>query len=202
MSKHIASIPLADIERIAIVTGNGRSMAQVKGDADYICNAGFYDMTTGRPVGHLKADGAVLAKEVWGCWGFAWDRADIKMSALPDAKRTNYISGVEMLSPMIGIHDAMHYRPEVGGSRPRTAMALTGDKLLLYCADSPSTPEALRDTLYKLGPRLLSCWTVAGRLSAISPVKKSAAAAGCTTIWRCGCGKRRTSLWTALPKRS
>lgn len=151
MSKHIASIPLADIERIAIVTGNGRSMAQVKGDADYICNAGFYDMTTGRPVGHLKADGAVLAKEVWGCWGFAWDKYDIKMSALPDAKRTNYISGVEMLSPMIGIHDAMHYRPEVGGSRPRTAMALTGDKLLLYCADSPSTPEALRDTLYKLG---------------------------------------------------
>lgn len=151
MSKYIATIPLADIERIAILTGNGRSMAQVKGDADYICNAGFYDMTTGRPVGHLKADGAVLAKEAWGCWGFAWDRADIKMSALPDAKRTNYISGVEMLSPMIGIHDAMHYRPEVGGSRPRTAMALTGDKLLLYCADSPSTPEALRDTLYKLG---------------------------------------------------
>ena len=151
MSKHIASIPLADIERIAIVTGNGRSMAQVKGDADYICNAGFYDMTTGRPVGHLKADGAVLSKEVWGCWGFAWDKSDIKMSALPDAKRTNYISGVEMLSPMIGIHDAMHYRPEVGGSRPRTAMALTGNKLLLYCADSPTTPEALRDTLYKLG---------------------------------------------------
>lgn len=151
MSKYIASIHLADIERIAIVTGNGRSMAQVKGDADYICNAGFYDMTTGRPVGHLKADGAVLAKEAWGCWGFAWDRADIKMSALPDAKRTNYISGVEMLSPMIGIHDAMHYRAEVGGSRPRTAMALTGDKLLLYCADSPTTPEALRDTLYKLG---------------------------------------------------
>ena len=150
MRKYIASIPLADIERIAIVTGNGRSMAQVKGDADYICNAGFYDMTTGRPVGHLKADGAVLAKEVWGCWGFAWDKSDIKMAALPTVAK-NYISGVEMLSPMIGIHDAMHYRPEVGGSRPRTAMALTGDKLLLYCADSPTTPEALRDTLYKLG---------------------------------------------------
>ena len=150
MSKYIASIPLADIERIAILTGNGRSMAQVKGDADYICNAGFYDMTTGRPVGHLKADGAVLAKEAWGCWGFAWDKSDIKMAALP-AGAKNYISGVEMLSPMIGIHDAMHYRPEVGGSRPRTAMALTGDKLLLYCADSPTTPEGLRETLYKLG---------------------------------------------------
>ena len=150
MGKYIATIPLADIERIAIVTGNGRSMAQVKGDADYICNAGFYDMTTGRPVGHLKADGAVLAKEAWGCWGFAWDNSDIKMAALP-AGTKNYISGVEMLSPMIGIHDAMHYRPEVGGSRPRTAMALTGDKLLLYCADSPTTPEGLRETLYKLG---------------------------------------------------
>lgn len=150
MSKYIATIPLTDIERIAIILSNGRSMAQVKGDADYICNAGFYDMTTGKPVGHLKVDGAVLAKEAWGCWGFAWDKSDIKMAALPSGAK-NYISGVEMLSPMIGIHDAMHYRPEVGGSRPRTAMALTGDKLLLYCADSPSTPEALRDTLYKLG---------------------------------------------------
>ena len=201
MSKHIASIPLADIERIAIVTGNGRSMAQVKGDADYICNAGFYDMTTGRPVGHLKADGAVLAKEAWGCWGFAWNRADIKMAALPAAAK-NYISGVEMLSPMIGIHDAMHYRPEVGGSRPRTAMALTGNKLLLYCADSPTTPEALRDTLYKLGAETALMLDGGGSSQCDFQGKKSAAAAGYTTIWRCGCGKRRTSLWVALPKRS
>ena len=28
MSKYIASIPLADIERMAIILGNGRSMAQ------------------------------------------------------------------------------------------------------------------------------------------------------------------------------
>ena len=75
MSKYIATIPLADIERIAIVTGNGRSMAQVKGDADYICNAGFYDMTTGKPVDHLKVDGTVLSRRDWGCWGFAWAAA-------------------------------------------------------------------------------------------------------------------------------
>lgn len=150
MSKYIASIPLGDIERIAIIPGGGRSMAQVKGDADYICNAGFYSMTTGKPVGHLKVDGVVLSKETWGCWGYAWDKADIKLAALPAAAK-NYISGVEMLTPMIGMQDAMLYNPDVGGVRPRTAMALTGDKLLLYCADTPTTPEALRTALHRLG---------------------------------------------------
>ena len=150
MSEYIASIPLGNIERIAIIPGGGRSMAQVKGDADYICNAGFYSMTTGKPVGHLKVDGAVLSKEIWGCWGYAWDKADIRLAALP-AGAKNYISGVEMLTPMIGIRDAMLYNPEVGGVRPRTAMALAGDKLLLYCADSPATPETLRESLYKMG---------------------------------------------------
>lgn len=152
MSRQIAMIPLSSIDRMAIVFGNGRSMAQVKGTADYICNAGFYDMTTGKPVGHLKVSGTVYAKEKWNCWGYTWDKGgDARMDKVPDRGGANYISGTEALSPMVGINDPMNYPPEQGGTRPRTAMALAGDKLILYCADSPSTPEQLREELYHLG---------------------------------------------------
>ena len=62
MSKQVAIIPLSDIERVAIVFGGGRAMSQVKGDADFIMNGGYYDMTTGKPVCHLKANGTVYAE--------------------------------------------------------------------------------------------------------------------------------------------
>ena len=151
MSKYIAAIHLPDIARIAILEGNGRSMAQVKGDADYILNGGFYDMTTGKPVGHLKIGGKVLSKEAWTTWGYAWDTgADLSMVQLP-ATAANYIGGVPLLTPWDGLDAKLTYPAEVGGSRPRTAIALAGDKLILYCADSPTTPEKLRQELHDLG---------------------------------------------------
>lgn len=165
MSKRIASIPLGSVERVAVVFGNGRSMAQVKGGAwndssassekfqpDYIMNAGFYDMVTGKPVGHLKADGTVYAEEGWTSWGYAWGTgADLAMEQLPAAGRASYLSGVPLLTPWDGPEAKLSYPAGVGGARPRTAMALAGDKLLLYCADSPATPEQLREELHSLG---------------------------------------------------
>ena len=151
MSKYIAAILLGDIARIAILPGNDRSLAQVKGEADYILNGGFYDMTTGKPVGHLKVGGTVLSREAWTAWGYAWDTGpDLAMKQLP-ADSANYLSGVSLLTPWDGLGAKLTYPAEVGGYRPRTAIALAGDKLLLYCADSPATPEELRKELYDLG---------------------------------------------------
>ena len=151
VSKYIAHIPLGAVERIAIVFGGGRSMAQVKGDADYIMNAGFYDMTTGKPVGHLKADGTVYAKEGWTSWGYAWGQGgDIRMEQLP-SDAASYLSGVPLLTPWDGLDAKLSYPADVGGTRPRTALALAGDTLILYCADSPTTPERLREELHSLG---------------------------------------------------
>ena len=75
MSKQIAIIPLADISRAGMVEAKGRSIAQVQADegCDYILNSYFYNMATGRPVGHLKIDGGVLARASWSCWGLTWD---------------------------------------------------------------------------------------------------------------------------------
>ena len=61
MSRLAEVIPLAEVERIATVQAKGRSMAQVKAQEGcaYILNSYFYDLSTGRPVGHVKARGEV-----------------------------------------------------------------------------------------------------------------------------------------------
>ena len=113
MSKCIQHIPLESIKRIAVVFGGGRSMVQCKGDADYIMNAGFYDMSTGKPVGHLKTDGTVYSEENWSCWGYAWNQADIAMQQLPASGYDSYISGVPLLTPWDGIGAPLTYNAEV-----------------------------------------------------------------------------------------
>lgn len=157
MSKYIQRVQLGHIKRLALVTGGGRSLEQVKEteQPDLICNAGFFK-ALGRPTHHLKADGVVRAKESWGCWGYAWDSGgDIRLCALPAGERASYIGGYELLTPMVGITDALSYGGELGGRRGRTAMALDGEHLILYCSGDgtadAATPEALRDELYTLG---------------------------------------------------
>lgn len=157
MSKYIQRVRFGHIKRLALVTGGGRSLEQVKEteQPDLICNAGFFERI-GRPTHHLKADGVVRAKAAWGCWGYAWDSGgDIRLCALPTGERASYIGGYELLTPMVGIHDALSYGGELGGRRGRTAMALDGEHLILYCSGDgtadAATPEALREELYALG---------------------------------------------------
>lgn len=157
MSKYIQRVQLGHIRRLALVTGGGRSLEQVRAaeQPDLICNAGFFERI-GKPTHHLKTDGVVRAKESWGCWGYAWDSgSDIRLCALPAGERASYIGGYELLTPMVGITDALSYGGELGGRRGRTAMALDGEHLILYCSGDgtadAATPEALRDELYALG---------------------------------------------------
>ena len=157
MSKYIVRVQLGHIRRLALVTGGGRSLEQVRAaeGPDLICNAGFF-AALGKPTHHLKADGVVRAKESWGCWGYAWNSGgDIALTALPADERASYIGGYELLTPMVGIHDALSYGSELGGRRGRTAMALDGEHLILYCSGDgtadAATPEELRAELYALG---------------------------------------------------
>ena len=159
MSKYIKQIPLASIERMAIVLGNGRLASKVKADtgADYVINAGFYG-ADGKPTHHLKVDGKVLARATWGCWGFSWDSgADIKMEGLPAESRRNYIAGVELLSPMVSALGKISYDKggELGGIRGRSAMAVSNSHLTLYCSGDgtkdASTLEGVQEELKQLG---------------------------------------------------
>ena len=156
MSKQVAIIPLERIKRIAIILGQGKSLTQIKGSADYVINGGFYSMTTGKAVGHLKVDGKVLSKEAWNCWGFRWDHgADIRMDVVPDSGGANYISGTGLLTRDLGKDSKLSYPGEQGGVRGRSAIGISGDSLVLYCTGDGTkdgkNPEGVRDELVSLG---------------------------------------------------
>lgn len=156
MSKYIQTIPLSRVRRLAILTGGGRSLAAVKGDADLILNGGFYHMSSGQPTGHLKAEGKVLATESWNCFGFCWDKgSDLRMDTVPNSGSANYISGTELLTPALTADSPLKYPAELGGKRGRTALALAGDRLILYCSGDgtadAAAPEGVRDELVSLG---------------------------------------------------
>ncbi len=155
MSKKAKIISLNSIEKIKILLGSGKTLAELKAEHgfDYAINGGFYDTETGKPVGHLKVDGKVYVKENWNCWGYTWNTNDIRMDLVPDKGEDNYISGVALLTPDVGINTSLSYRAEVGGYRPRTALALTDNGLLLFCADTAMTPEMLREDLYSRGAK-------------------------------------------------
>lgn len=152
-------IPLSNIEKIAIVVGNNRTLASVKKSTgcDYIINGGLYTMKTMKPVCHLKADGKVLSSEDWSTFGYVWDQGpDISMAIVPgDNKKLNHISCVALLTPYSGLDAKLTYDKALGGRRGRTAIALTKDSLILYCSkdggSEAKTPEQLRLGLANIG---------------------------------------------------
>lgn len=159
MSKCIVSAPLSRVKRIGIVFGGGRSMSQVKAASgcDWIINGGLYDFGTGKPVFHLRAGGKTYAQDDGGAWGYAWDVGpDILMTPVPADRKANYIACLALLTPWDGINAKLAYdKAALGGVRGRSAMAVGGGKLILYCSGDGTadgkTPEGLRQELYDMG---------------------------------------------------
>ena len=157
MSKKIAVIPLKKIKKISIEFSNGMTMAQVKKmtGCDYIMNGGFF--SNGEAVCHLKKNGKVYAEDSWNAYGYEWDTGrDIDMTLIPSmATKANYINGVSLIDPSIGMSGTLYYTKEVGGSRGRSAIAMTSDSLILWCSgdgtSDAKTPEGIRNELVSMG---------------------------------------------------
>ena len=151
--KAVASIPLSDISRLAIVVTNCRkSLAQVKGEtgADYILNGGMWN-SDGSPCRGLKAGGKLLSATPWGdLEGYGWDTP----KGIRQTTRWQDVDNYICTSPLIveGKRLAkLPYDSAQGGARPRSAMGIVGSSLLLYCTDSNITPEQLCDELEDRG---------------------------------------------------
>lgn len=155
MSKKAKIISFNDIDSIKIIFGNGKPLDEVKGDADFIMNGGYYTMATNKPVCHLKVDGKVYAEppadNYWNDWGYTWNTNDILLTVIPANSKANHITATKLIAGSLGPTDKLTYNSSVAGSRPRTAMALTKDSLILYCSDDGMTPEELRDDLVSMG---------------------------------------------------
>jgi len=158
VSKYIRTIPLAQVDKLAIVFGRGRSPSKVRGDTgcDYVINGGYYNARG--PVSHLKAAGKVYAKESWNDNGYAWTSGkDIQWCIIPGEAHhaDSYITAYPLLTSRGDISRKLSYSAEIGGVRGRTAMALAGNKLILYVSrdgtGDAKSPEGLRTELFGLG---------------------------------------------------
>ena len=151
--KKIVTIPLEAIGRMEIVVSGCReTMAQVKSrtGADLILNGGMWN-ADGTPCRGLKVAGELLSATPWGDLpGYGWDGPGGLRQTLDWQGVENYIA----VSPLIVDGTPLEpipYDSAQGGRRPRSAMGIMGDSLLLYCADDPIAPEELRDELAALG---------------------------------------------------
>ena len=151
--KKIASIPLSDISRLEIVVTNckmGLEQTRAKTGATYLLNGGMWN-ADGSPCRGLKVDGKLLSATPWGdLAGYGWNTSqDIKQTTDWNSFK-NYIC----TSPLIvdGKRlEKLPYDSAQGGARPRSAIGIVGDSLLLYCTDSNLTPEKLADELEDRG---------------------------------------------------
>ncbi|MBM6724591.1 N-acetylmuramoyl-L-alanine amidase [Pseudoflavonifractor phocaeensis] len=151
--KAVASIPLSEISRLAIVVTNcSKTLAQVKEErgADYILNGGMWN-PDGTPCRGLKVDGKLLSATPWGdLAGYGWDIPRDLAQTTDWQGYDNYIA----TSPLIVDGKPLEHIPydsAQGGRRPRSAMGVVGDSLLLYCSSDSITPEQLRDQLADRG---------------------------------------------------
>ena len=151
--KAVASISLSSISRLAIVVTNCRkTLAQVKAEtgADYLLNGGMWN-TNGTPCKGLKVDGKLLSATPWGdIAGYGWNTpGDIRLKAKWDDV-DNYIATSPLIldgKPL----DKIPYDSAQGGRRPRSAMGIVGNSLLLFCSSDAMTPEEVRDELADRG---------------------------------------------------
>ena len=156
----IATIPRSQIERIQLYINNERltlSAIKAQTGADFAINGTLYDMAKWLPVMHYRADGVTHSSDQYDTYhGYGWDAGNdirVVMSRSKNGVR-NYICGTDLIvdgKPC----DPLYYDPAAGGVRGRTAIALKGDNLILYCVGDGQvgrcSPEELRGELVALG---------------------------------------------------
>jgi N-acetylmuramoyl-L-alanine amidase len=145
-----------------------KTAAQIKAETGCtsLINGGLFNMSTFKPVMHLKVSGAILASEAYKIWGYGWNVNDLILTE-DYANYQNYISCVCMVRDSKA--EKMQYSSELGGSRPRTAIGRFPDgRVWMYCG-GPLTPEELQQTALSAGIESALMLDGGGSTQGISP---------------------------------
>ena len=150
---------IKNVEKIAIYDNQKTkySMSNVKKrtGCDDIINGGYFNMSTLKPLTHLKVDGVVKCSDQYKYWGYAFNTNSKTLTLTIDySEYDNYICGVCMVRD--GVKQTMYYNSDVGGKRGRSAIGVMPDgSIVMYCtSDSGSdkkTPEQLQTYFLELG---------------------------------------------------
>lgn len=132
------------------INSKKKTLTAIKAETgcDVVINGGLYNMSTFKPLCHLKADGIVHAKDQYKYWGYGWNNSDDKLQMVNTyGKLSNYICCTALVKD--GKATALYYDPGQGGKRGRTAIGTMPDgKTVILCtkdvASESMTPEALQ----------------------------------------------------------
>ena len=132
------------------INSQKKSLAAIQKETgcDVVLNGGLYNMTTFKPLCHLKADGKVYSADQYGYWGFGWDNADSKLKMVNVyGDLDNYICCTALVKDFKAT--SLIYNAAQGGIRGRTAIGTLSDgRTVVFCTkdgtNDSMTPEALQ----------------------------------------------------------
>lgn len=154
--KYIATIPFDQIDHVELyVNKSKKSLGTIKKEkgCKYIMNGGLFNMKTHEQLCNVKANGIVYSYPEYSEYGMSWNTNDVRMKIIPNADR-NFI-GMKALC-INGVNQSVNDKhPDLGGKRGRTAMAIKGNNLVLFCCKDGTSyalkPSALQAELKTLG---------------------------------------------------
>lgn len=131
------------------VNSKKKSLASIKSETgcDVVVNGGLYNMSTFKPLCHLKVDNKVLASDKYSYWGFAWNIDGNLKLVNSYGQYQNYICCSALCKD--GKATTLTYNSDMGGKRGRTALGVmpNGD-VVIYCSkdgtNQAMSPEALQ----------------------------------------------------------
>lgn len=142
----IAKIPFEAIERVSIYINSGKKkLSEIKKEtgADYLINAGLYNMKSFTPINMLTVRGKVLSRG-GNPYGYAFSGSTITFSYDNGVKYPDFIGSYPLL--IANGKQAFDSIPSgLGGDRGRSAIGLTGNDLVLCCIADGKNDASLYD---------------------------------------------------------
>lgn len=120
-----------------------------------IINGGLFNMSTLKPVTHLKVDGIVKVKDEYKYWGYGFNTNSKNFEMVNDySLYDNYFCCVCLVKD--SIKTILNYSNDIGGTRGRTAIGkMPNGDIVIYCSKDGTkeaiTPEKLQDYFINLG---------------------------------------------------
>lgn len=155
----VYTIKKENIEKIMIFDNSklkySLNKIQEKTGCTTIINGGFFNMSTMKPVTHLKVDGVVKAKDEYKYWGYAFNTNSKKFDMVNEySLYDNYFCGVAMVKDKVAT--GMYYNADVEGKRARTAIGqMPNGDIVIYCGKEGTSeaiaPKKLQEYFINLG---------------------------------------------------
>lgn len=154
---HIVKIPVAEVKKIDFADCGGRkTLTQYYNSCGekpaVLCNGGFFNMTTGKPVfnmmdeGKMKAANSKLYK-----WGMCIRKGQLIYGSLDAKANTDFISGYPVLLDN-GRICSYDYASELNYNARRTILGYNENYIFVICIDAPGLAfDEMHQLLLSLG---------------------------------------------------